>query len=226
VANSTQKLSKDGSPYITDERVNTITHLVGMCFALLGTLLLVVPAILQKDVWKIISFSLYGFSLLSLFTFSTLHHGLNGGPRLTSVMRTFDYNAVFLLIAGTTTPLALLLYRDVVGSIVLSTVWTIAILGIVLRSVFRTLPKYVTNTLYITLGWLPVSLLLYDNRLQPAALALLALGGITYTLGFIVFASEKPNFVPGIFGFHELWHVLVLVGAGLHFWCMYAFLLP
>lgn len=226
MANSTQKLSKDGSPYITDERVNTITHLVGMCFALLGTLLLVVPAILQKDVWKIISFSLYGFSLLSLFTFSTLHHGLNGGPRLTSVMRTFDYNAVFLLIAGTTTPLALLLYRDVVGSIVLSTVWTIAILGIVLRSVFRTLPKYVTNTLYITLGWLPVSLLLYDNRLQPAALVLLALGGITYTLGFIVFASEKPNFVPGIFGFHELWHVLVLVGAGLHFWCMYAFLLP
>lgn len=226
MANSTQKLSKDGSPYITDERVNTITHLVGMCFALLGTLLLVVPAILHKDVWKIISFSLYGFSLLSLFTFSTLHHGLNGGPRLTSVMRTFDYNAVFLLIAGTTTPLALLLYRDVVGSIVLSTVWTIAILGIVLRSVFRTLPKYVTNTLYITLGWLPVSLLLYDNRLQPAALVLLALGGITYTLGFIVFASEKPNFVPGIFGFHELWHVLVLVGAGLHFWCMYAFLLP
>ena len=226
MANSTQKLSKDGSPYITDERVNTITHLVGMCFALLGTLLLVVPAILQKDVWKIISFSLYGFSLLSLFTFSTLHHGLNGGPRLTSVMRTFDYNAVFLLIAGTTTPLALLLYRDVVGSIVLSTVWTIAILGIVLRSVFRTLPKYVTNTLYITLGWLPVSLLLYDNRLQPAALVLLALGGITYTLGFIVFASEKPNFVPGIFGFHELWHVLVLVGAGLHFWCMCAFMLP
>lgn len=226
MANSTQKLSKDGSPYITDERVNTITHLVGMCFALLGTLLLVVPAILHKDVWKIISFSLYGFSLLSLFTFSTLHHGLNGGPRLTSVMRTFDYNAVFLLIAGTTTPLALLLYRDVVGSIVLSTVWIIAILGIVLRSVFRTLPKYVTNTLYITLGWLPVSLLLYDNRLQPAALVLLALGGITYTLGFIVFASEKPNFVPGIFGFHELWHVLVLVGAGLHFWCMYAFLLP
>ncbi len=226
MANSTEKLSKDGSSYITDERVNTITHLVGMCFALLGTLLLVVPAILQKDVWKIISFSLYGFFLLSLFTFSTLHHGLNGGPRLTSVMRTFDYNAVFLLIAGTTTPLALLLYRDVVGSIVLSTVWIIAILGIVLRSVFRTLPKYVTNTLYITLGWLPVSLLLYDNRLQPTALVLLALGGITYTLGFIVFASEKPNFVPGIFGFHELWHVLVLVGAGLHFWCMYAFLLP
>lgn len=226
MANSTEKLSKDGSPCVTDERVNTITHLVGMCFALLGTLLLVVPAILQKDVWKIISFSLYGFSLLNLFTFSTLHHGFNGGPRLTSVMRTFDYNAVFLLIAGTTTPLALLLCRDVVGSIVLSTVWIIAILGIVLRSVFRTLPKYVTNTLYITLGWLPVSLLLYDNRLQPAALALLALGGITYTLGFIVFASEKPNFVPGIFGFHELWHVLVLVGAGLHFWCMYAFLLP
>ncbi len=218
-------LSKDGSWHITDERINTISHLVAACFALMGSVLLITLSIVHHDMWKVTGFTIYGVSLLCLFIFSTLHHGLSGGKRASEVMRTFDYISVFLLIAGTVTPLVFVYYRDLFGWIVFSVVWAIAILGIILRSIFRKLPKYVTNTLYISLGWLPVILIVLENRLSPGGLLLLAAGGVTYSAGLVIFAMERPNPLPGRFGFHEIWHLMVVAAATLHFLFMYFYVL-
>jgi hemolysin III len=134
--------SRDGSVHVTDERVNTITHLAASCFALVGAALLIAQAAVQGDPWKIVGFAIYGFSVISLFVASTLHHGIDRGPRVNEVLRTLDYVSVFLLIAGSVTPLVLVLFRTTYGWTVLGAVWTIAAVGIALRSTLRDLPKY------------------------------------------------------------------------------------
>lgn len=209
-------LSRDGSVHVTDEKINTISHLLGACLAVLGSAVLLTRAGVGGDPWTIVGLSVYSFSLITLFVCSTLHHGIDGSPRLNEILRTLDYTSVFLLIAGTVTPLVLVLFRNPFGWAVLGAVWGIAVLGIVLRSVWRQLPKYVTNTLYIALGWMPVVLVLGGPELPLGALALMAAGGLVYSLGFVVFILERPNPVPGVLGFHELWHILVVIAAALH----------
>ncbi len=222
----TPPLSRDGSIHVTDERINTVTHLAASCFALVGSALLIAQAGAQGDVWKIVGFSVYAFSVLMLFVSSTLHHGIDRGPRVNELLRTLDYDSVFLLIAGSVTPLVLVLFRNTYGWAVLGAVWVIAAIGITLRSVLRTLPKYVTNTLYIVLGWMPVLLAGAGASLPFGAYALMAAGGVVYSVGFVLFVVEKPNPLPGVLGFHEIWHVLVVVGALLHYLLMYVYVLP
>ena len=218
--------SRDGSVHVTDERFNTLSHLVAACFALVGAGLLISQASVQGDPWKIVGFSVYGLSLVTLFVASTLHHGLDRGVRFNEALRTLDYDSVFFLIAGTMTPLVLVLFRSVYGWTVFASVVVIAVLGAVLRSVWPQLPKYITNTLYIALGWLTVLLIGADVPLPVGALVLLAAGGLVYSVGFIVYVIEKPNPWPGTFGFHEIWHVLVVVAAVLHYLLMYFYVLP
>lgn len=220
------RLSRDGSHHVTDERVNTATHLLASCFALVGAALLVAQAAAQGDPWKIVSLAIYSASLVSLFVCSTLHHGVDRGPRVNQILRTLDYTMVFFLIAGTVTPLVLVLVRTVYGWAVLGAVWTVAALGITARSLWPHLPKYVTNTLFIALGWMPVALVGSDYVWPTGALALMAAGGVVYSVGFIIFVIEKPNPWPGVVGFHEIWHVLVMIGAALHFLLMWFYVLP
>ncbi|NLF05599.1 MAG: hemolysin III [Actinomycetales bacterium] len=200
--------------------------MVAACFAFVGTGLLVSQAAVQGDPWKIVGLSIFGLGAITLFSASALHHGIDGSPRTNQVLRTLDYAAVFGLIAGTMTPLVLVLFRNTFGWTVLGAVWAIAIAGIVVRSVFPGLPKYVTSTLYIALGWMPVLLLASGVALPFGAYALLAAGGLAYSVGFVVFVAEQPNPLPGIFGFHEIWHVLVVIAAVLHYLLMYWYVLP
>jgi hemolysin III len=211
---------------VTDERFNTVSHLFAATFALVGAALLISQAGAQADPWKIVGMSVYGLSLVLLFVFSTLHHGLDREPRLNEALRALDYDSVFLLIAGTVTPLVLVRFRTTYGWTVLGAVWAIALLGIVLRSVLRQLPKHVTNTLYIALGWLPVLLVVAGAPLPIGALALMAAGGFVYSTGFVIYVVERPNPRPGVFGFHEIWHLLVVVAALLHYLLMYFYVLP
>lgn len=220
-------LSRDGSVHVTDEVINTASHLAAGCLAVLGTALLIVRAATDHSVWGIVGFAIYGVTLVGLFTFSTLHHGLNMSDRTNQLLRTFDYLAVFTLIGGTVTPLVLLQYRTAVGWAVFGAVWGICALGITLRATFHTLPKYFTNTLFIVLGWMPAVLVLVGGvRWLPGALALLVAGGLLYSVGFLCFVIEKPNLWPGRFGFHELWHIIVVLAALCHYLFMYQFLLP
>ena len=220
------RLSRDGSVHVTDERINTITHLAASCFALVGGGLLVVQAVTASDVWKMVGLGVYAASVLLLFVASTLHHGIDRGPRVNGVLRTLDYASVFVLIAGTTTPMVLVLFRNAYGWAVLGAVWVVAAVGIALRSALRELPKYVTNTLYITMGWMPVLLVGAGVTLPVGAYVLLAAGGLVYCVGFVVFVVERPNPLPGVLGFHEIWHVLVVLAAVLHYLLMYRYVLP
>lgn len=212
-------LSKDGSKHITDERINTIVSLVGfMCSVVVSSVLLYTGIDRNLNWYELIGLIIYLLGLVNLFAMSALHHGLNTGKRAESVLRTLDYCAIFWLIAGTVTALVLFVMPQGYGYAILIATWLMAVLGIVMRAVFRHLPKHITNTLFISLGWLPaVALLLVTSpALRPQYFGLLVGAGLLYSAGFTIYVVERPNPVPGLLGFHEIWHVIVLVAALLH----------
>jgi hemolysin III len=178
--------------------------------------------------WSIVGFSIYGFCLVSLFLASTLHHGVQGSPRVNHALRLCDYYAIYLLIAGTiTAPCLALLHDRPLGWTVLGVAWLVAAAGIALQSTLTKLPKGLTNTLYVAMGWLGVVLAVPILKMTAwPAIVLLAIGGVLYTAGAIIFGLERPNPLPGRFGFHEIWHLFVIAAAASHYVFMLVYVLP
>jgi len=211
-----RRLSKDGSPHVTDERFNTISHLLGLLFVVPACAWLIVRAS-SASAWHIVGASLYALGVISLFLFSTLHHGLDGSPGFETRMRTLDYVAIFLLIGGTFSPLCLTVARGPLGWSVFGSVWFFCLVGMILRCANPRLPKWVTMTFYVGLGWMAAMLApLLIEHMGGWAMAGIALGGILYTLGGVIYVRESPNPIPGSFGFHEIWHLFVMAGAATH----------
>lgn len=223
------ELSRDGSPHATDEVINAASHLAGSMFSLLGTVILIAASSAQGEPWKIVSFSIYGPSLIFLFVCSTLHHSISASPIIEERLRMLDYLAIYPLIAGTFTPMCLVFYHDsYIGWTFCSVVWALAILGMSATAhMFRKIPKWMSMTAYITLGWLGAFMTYW---LLPVigvgGLSLFVLGGLFYTVGGYIYSTEKPNPIPGRFGFHEIWHVAVMLGAASHWCMMYFYVLP
>lgn len=219
--------SKDGSVHVTDEIINTVTHMIGAIFSLLGTVLLIVLSSEQGKVWHIVSFSIYGFSLIFLFLASSFHHGLQLSQKTNELFRQFDYFAIYILIAGTYTPLCLIINRSSWGWSIFGVVWALAAIGITVKAIFPNIPGWVSHTLYISMGWVGAVLIVRSIPLIGMLGFMLILGGgILYTLGAGIYYFEKPNPVPGKFGFHEIWHMFVLSAAALNFMFMYFIVLP
>ncbi|HOV15195.1 MAG TPA: hemolysin III family protein [Spirochaetota bacterium] len=218
--------SKDGSKFVTDEVFNTASHLSGSMAALLGMVILIVKSSYMGDPWKIVSFSIYGVTLLMVFFASTMHHGINSSKKIEQLLRLFDYIAIFPLIAGTFTPLCLVKLRTPIGWAVFGVIWALAIIGIVVKSVFPQIPKWATNTIYISMGWIGGILAIpLFPIIGVKGFLLLLFGGIFYSSGTFIYYNEKPNPIPGKFGFHEIWHIFVIFGALSHYLLMYFFVL-
>jgi hemolysin III len=210
--------SRDGSPHATDEVFNSLSHLAAFIVSVLGMVLLIAKSATSGNAisWKIVSFSIYGLSLSNLFLCSTLHHSVTSTRKVERLFQLLDYLAIFPLIAGTFTPMCLVfLHSTVIGWSFLAVVWTISILSMVgLLHHFVKTPKWLTMTLYITLGWFGafLALYLYPTYLQLGGIVLLILGGVFYTVGGYIYTTEQPSsdlLIPGKFGFHELWHIFV-----------------
>ncbi len=222
-----KQLSKDGSIHVTDEFYNTLISGLGALFATLSVILLISQARYLHGPRHIIGFFIYGMTLITMFTTSALHHGVNGSDRTNHLLRQFDYFAIFVMIAGTFTPFCLILLQNSFGWSFLGIIWTLAVLGIGLKALFPHIPKWITLSIYIAMGWMgallskPVYL-----AISWKGLAWIFLGGVFFTVGGLIYGLEKPNPVPGRFGFHEIWHLFVFAGAASHFAVMYFFLLP
>lgn len=226
MTNTPTNLSKDKSLKYTDESVNTATHMVGAIFSLFGVLLLLTKSA-QAGKWlHFTAFLIYGFSLIFLFVMSSLHHGVQGSEKTNRRLRTLDYVAVYGLILGTIVPICLIVFKGSLGYSVLFVAGLVTAFGITMRSVYHNLPAYVSLTLYLCLGWLPALLFLIDNTANTSGLSYIIAGGLFYTFGSMVYGLEKPNILPRKFGFHEIWHIAVLLGALSHFLYMYFYVLP
>ena len=193
------------------ERLNSLTHLAGAVFALAGLIVLVVAAGVQGDPWKTTSFAIYGATLLLLYIFSTLYHSLRG--RAKAVFRKLDYCAIYLLIAGTYTPFALVTLRGVWGWTLFGIVWGLALVGILQELLIARGARVLSVIVYLLMGWSALIAIEPLARALPGAgLAWVIAGGAMYTFG-IVFYAFDTKFPHG----HGIWHFFVLGGSAAHF---------
>ncbi len=201
------------------ERFNSISHLVGAALALAGLVVLVVFASLQGDLWKIVSFSVYGTSLFLLYTLSTLYHSLRG--RAKQIFRKLDHVAIYLLIAGSYTPLTLVTLRGAWGWSLFGVIWGLAIIGIIVDGLHREGSRTIQLVIYLLMGWLILIAIYPLTRALPGGgLFLLVLGGVFYTGGVVFYVNdEKMKHA------HGIWHLFVLAGSIAHFLAMLLYVL-
>lgn len=197
------------------EPVNTWTHLVTCLLAVVGTVFLLAEA---TGLGKKVSVGVYGVSMVVLFLASSLYHAIRTSPKKELWLRKFDHMSIFLLIAGTYTPVFWFGLDGTWRTTMLIVVWAIAGAGMVMKLFFMGVPRWISTVLYTGLGWIAiVPFYKLAETLSTGAIVLMVLGGVAYTVGAVIYGTKKLDLFPGKFGFHEMFHVWVSVGAILHF---------
>ena len=196
------------------EKLNSITHLVGAALALVGYGALLTISIQERHLWLIVSFSIFGFTLILLYTMSTLYHSFHP-PKLKKIFQKLDHVSIYLLIAGTYTPYMLVSLREGDGLIMLALIWTMAIAGLLMDIFVRKRLEWLQIVIYLVMGWICV--LNYSDlrsALPHAGVIWLTLGGVAYTTGIIFYVLDDFNRLRHA---HGIWHMFVLTGSICHF---------
>jgi hemolysin III len=193
------------------ERFNGYSHLAGTLLAIAGAIVLIVLGALHGDAWRIVSFSVYGASLVLLYLVSTLYHSTRG--RAKDVLRRLDHCAIYLLIAGTYTPFTLVALKGGWGWSLFGVVWALAILGIVQELLIGRRTRVLSLPLYIVTGWVAVvGIVPLADALSWSGVAWIIAGGVTYTVGTIFYFFDEE-----FRHWHGIWHLFVVAGSALHY---------
>jgi hemolysin III len=203
-----------------EERINVITHAIGLLASFVGLILLIQRAITFEDILALFSFVLYGLSLVMLYGASTFYHSTSE-PILRAKLRIVDHAAICVLIAGTYTPLTIITLNGPTGWAIFTAAWSLAIAGIILSIFFTGRFKVLSTLIYVLMGWMIVVVIQpLINSLDPIGLRWLLLGGIAYTLGAVIYAVKAIKFN------HAIFHCFVLLGSFCHFMTVYFYVLP
>ncbi len=198
------------------EPVNSLTHWGGAILALAGLIALLIIG--WSTPAKIISLTIYGVSLIFLFSASATYHMVRVKDKALEIFRKVDHAAIYVLIAGTYTPFCVNAFEGFWKWGMLSIIWSLAVIGIVVKIFYIKSPRWLSAGIYVIMGWISVSAAGQMLSALPTwVFAWLLAGGIIYTLGAVVYATKIFNFKPGVFGFHEVWHIFVLLAAAAHY---------
>lgn len=198
------------------EPFNGLSHLGAALAAIVGLGLLIYLA--RGEFFRQISLTIYGLSLVGMFAASAVYHSLHAGPRLSQWLRKLDHSAIYILIAGTYTPICLNFFEGFWRWGMLVIIWSMAIGGIAIKLLVINAPRLITAGMYLLMGWF--SMLAAREmlvRMPAGALAWLLAGGLLFTFGALIYVFERPNLRPGVFGYHEVWHIFVILGALSHY---------
>lgn len=205
---------------IGEEIANSITHGIGMVLAIAALVILTAFAGLYGNGWHIVSVSIYGTTLVLLYTASTLYHSIQN-PHAKGILQILDHAAIYLLIAGTYTPFMLVSLRGPWGWWLFGVIWGLAVLGLVLQLPVMKRWRAVSLGLYIGMGWVVVvAIKPLIVSVETGGVIFLVLGGLSYTGGIIFYCWEKMKFS------HAIWHLFVLAGSILHFFSILFYVLP
>jgi hemolysin III len=197
------------------EPVNAWSHFVGLVLAAAGTGVLLW---LARGTAQTAAFAVYGGSLVLLYAASTVYHALPLPPDRLRFLRTLDHIAIYFLIAGTYTPVALVTLHGPPGWALLAAAWAIAVAGIPFKIWWLDAPVWLSTGIYLAMGYMALlAAAPLAAAVSASGLAWLVAGGVAYTIGAIVFSRGRPDPFPGVFGHHEIWHLFVLAGSGCHF---------
>lgn len=207
---------------------SAITHFIGMLMAVFAAVPLIIKAAHEPERIYLVSIIIYAASLILLYAASTTYHTFDRSEKINTILKKIDHMMISVLIAGSYTPICLLVLKGKLGFTLLAIVWGIAIIGILIKAFWVYCPKWVSSVLYIGMGWTCVlAFTQILNSMSPAAFGWLLAGGIIYTIGGVIYALKLPifNLKHKDFGSHEIFHLFVMGGSACHFVVMYAFVL-
>lgn len=198
-----------------EEIVNSITHGIGALLSIAALVILIIIAGRSGDIWHLVSFSIYGSTLILLYLSSTLYHSFSA-PKIKALFARFDHISIFLLIAGTYTPILLISIRGVWGWTLFGIIWGMAVTGAIVRSIYLHRFRKLMVAIYLIMGWMVVvaGKQIYLH-LPSVSLTFLILGGVAYSAGVIFYMWRKLPYS------HGIWHLFVLAGSILHFFAIY-----
>jgi hemolysin III len=207
------------------EPMNGFTHFIGIILAIIATILLINLSLNPYRPMHLISFTVFGFGMILLYTISTLYHWLKLSDAGILKLRKADHIMIFIYIAATYTPICIIALKGTLGWGLFGAVWFVALGGIIIKIFWMKAPRWISTFIYVLMGWLAV-IVIYPlvNSLPTEALIWLLIGGLFYTIGAVIYAVKKPDPFPGVLGFHEIFHVFVLLGTFSHFWMMYKYI--
>lgn len=205
---------------LNEEIAHSVTHGIGVLLSIVGLTVLVVYSSQYGDVWHVVSSSIYGATLIALYTSSTLYHAVTL-PDLKKFLQKLDHAAIFLLIAGTYTPFTLVNLRGGWGWTLFGIVWSIAIAGMVMELIVKKRYKRISLSLYLGLGWIVmIAIEPMMSNVQIGGLILLLVGGLFYSLGVIFYVWKTLVY------HHAIWHLFVLAGSACHFFAVFLYVIP
>lgn len=205
---------------------SAITHFIGMLMALFAATPLIIKALRAPDFIHVISLTIFIVSMILLYAASTTYHTFDLSPKVNKALKKLDHMMIFILIAGSYTPVCMVVIGGRTGYLMLSIVWGVALLGIIFKACWVTCPKWVSSVLYIAMGWICVlAFTQIINALPSAAFNWLLAGGIIYTVGGVIYALKLPifNSKHSRFGSHEIFHLFVMGGSICHFIMMFQY---
>ncbi len=204
-----------------------LSHLTGAFLSVVALILLVYNAVQHAKTLHVIAFSIFGASLILLYTASALYHLLPLPPKGVLLLRRIDHMMIFILIAGTYTPVCLIPLRGAWGYSLLVGVWALAIIGIIIKIFWMNAPRWFSTLIYVIMGWLIIiAFWPLIKTVSTGGIVWMCLGGIFYTVGAVFYGTKwPPNLVPGWFGFHEVFHLFVMAGSFSHFWLMIKYIM-
>lgn len=205
------------------EPISALTHLAAAVLSLFGLISLIYFG--WGDLTKILTLIIYGISLVLMFIASGTYHLFIAKDSIILNLRKFDHSAIYLLIAGSYTPICYHFFDGFWQYGMLAIIWGLAIIGVSVKLFIINAPRWVTAGVYLLMGWLAIMGVEEILQSMPvAAILLMVIGGLFYSIGAIVYITKKLNFIPGVFGFHEIWHIFVILGAFSHFYVILRFI--
>jgi hemolysin III len=202
--------------------VSGLTHFIGALLAVAGLIMLVIKASSPLKPWHLTTYCIFGIGMILLYTASTLYHWLPLGSSGTARLRRLDHMMIFILIAATYTPICLVPLRGAWGWSIFGAVWAVALIGIVFKVFWINAPRWLSAVVYVFMGWIAIiGIGPIIKILQPGAIFWLFTGGVLYSTGALIYALKRPDPIPHYFGFHEIFHLFVVLGSLAHFWTIY-----
>ena len=201
--------------------------MAGALLASVGLIVLLATAVRAGRVDQMVAFGIFGLSLIALYAASALYHLLPLSPAGVARLRQVDHVSIFVLIAGTYTPFCVLALNGAWRAGLLAVVWGLALCGLLLKMFWMDAPRWLSVALYLGMGWVAVFAAPALFRAVPAGgMAWVLAGALVYSAGALVYGLKRPNPIPEVFGFHELWHLFVMAGSACHYWAVLGYIAP
>lgn len=205
------------------EPVNGFTHLFGALVSIVGLVLLIIKVLMgeSNNNLKLTGVIIFGLSLIFLYTASSVYHLVNSSEKVIKFLRKLDHSMIFVLIAGTYTPICLIALSGKLRWVIFIAIWIMAISGILFKMIWFNLPRWVSTLFYIGMGWFVVLFISPLSRvIAIKGIVWLVLGGVFYTVGGVIYATKWPKLNFRLVGFHEIFHIFILLGSLSHYICV------